>query len=86
MKYLRKYCIAVDLLYWYSTSLVNFFFKIHCGCFVFFSFCTSIVTQDTKGNIYHGRNLDYPHDVLRNLTLDVVFIKNGQVLVMYLII
>lgn len=44
-----------------------------------FRFCTSIVAQDIKGNIYHGRNLDCPHDVLRNLTLDVVFIKNGQV-------
>jgi len=46
----------------------------------FFRFCTSIVTQDTKGNIYHGRNLDYPHDVLRNLTLDVLFMKNGKVM------
>ncbi|XP_036454236.1 N-acylethanolamine-hydrolyzing acid amidase-like [Colossoma macropomum] len=43
------------------------------------AFCTSIVAQNTKGNIYHGRNLDYPHDVLKNLTVDILFIKNGQV-------
>ncbi|XP_028658142.1 N-acylethanolamine-hydrolyzing acid amidase-like [Erpetoichthys calabaricus] len=44
------------------------------------AFCTSIVAQDTKGNLYHGRNLDYPHvDILRNFTVDVQFLKNGQV-------
>ncbi|XP_030647310.1 N-acylethanolamine-hydrolyzing acid amidase isoform X2 [Chanos chanos] len=43
------------------------------------AFCTSIVAQDAKGNIYHGRNLDYPHDVLRNLTIDVLYTKNGEV-------
>ncbi|KAK6492658.1 N-acylethanolamine-hydrolyzing acid amidase-like [Huso huso] len=44
------------------------------------AFCTSIVSQDTKGNIYHGRNLDYEHDdILRNITVDVQFIRNGQV-------
>lgn len=42
-------------------------------------FCTSIVAQDTNGHVYHGRNLDYPHPVLRNLTLNVVFLKNGEV-------
>ncbi|XP_073717268.1 N-acylethanolamine-hydrolyzing acid amidase-like [Misgurnus anguillicaudatus] len=52
--------------------LLNFAYEVS-------TFCTSIVAQDIKGNIYHGRNLDCPHDVLRNLTLDVVFIKNGQV-------
>lgn len=44
-----------------------------------FRFCTSIVAQDTKGNIYHGRNLDYPHNILRNLTINVIFQKNGVV-------
>uniref|UniRef100_A0A3P8W6T3 N-acylethanolamine-hydrolyzing acid amidase n=1 Tax=Cynoglossus semilaevis TaxID=244447 RepID=A0A3P8W6T3_CYNSE len=44
------------------------------------AFCTSIVAQDTKGNIYHGRNLDYPHNILRNLTINVIFQKNGVVL------
>lgn len=42
-------------------------------------FCTSIVAQDKNGHVYHGRNLDYPHPVLRNLTVNVVFLKNGQV-------
>lgn len=46
----------------------------------FSAFCTSIVAQDSKGHIYHGRNLDYPFgSFLRNLTLDVQFIKNGQI-------
>ncbi|XP_055290342.1 N-acylethanolamine-hydrolyzing acid amidase [Moschus berezovskii] len=46
----------------------------------FSAFCTSIVAQDSKGHIYHGRNLDYPFgSFLRNLTVDVQFIKNGQI-------
>ncbi|XP_048406985.1 N-acylethanolamine-hydrolyzing acid amidase-like [Stegostoma tigrinum] len=44
------------------------------------SFCTSIVVQDTEGNIYHGRNLDFAFsDALRSLTVDLQFIKNGQI-------
>ncbi|XP_058523186.1 N-acylethanolamine-hydrolyzing acid amidase [Ochotona princeps] len=44
------------------------------------AFCTSIVAQDSRGHIYHGRNLDYPFgNVLRKLTVDVQFLKNGQV-------
>ncbi|KAB0391470.1 hypothetical protein E2I00_004086, partial [Balaenoptera physalus] len=44
------------------------------------AFCTSIVAQDSKGNVYHGRNLDYSFgNILRNLTVDVQFIKNGQI-------
>jgi len=82
MKYLRKYCIGtVDLfcIFCYNTfESCQPLFNIHMVAF--FRFCTSIVTQDTKGNIYHGRNLDYPHDVLRNLTLDVLFMKNGKVM------
>ncbi len=42
-------------------------------------FCTSIVAQDKNGHVYHGRNLDYPHPVLRNMTVDLVFLKNGEV-------
>ncbi|XP_006871665.1 PREDICTED: N-acylethanolamine-hydrolyzing acid amidase [Chrysochloris asiatica] len=46
----------------------------------FSAFCTSIVAQDSKGHIFHGRNLDYAYgDILRNLTVDVQFIKNGQI-------
>ncbi|KAA0716304.1 N-acylethanolamine-hydrolyzing acid amidase [Triplophysa tibetana] len=52
--------------------LLNFAYEVS-------AFCTSIVTQDINGNIYHGRNMDYPFDVLRNLTLDIHFIKNGKV-------
>lgn len=29
--------------------------------------------------MYHGRNLDYPHPVLKNLTFNAVFLKNGKV-------
>lgn len=44
------------------------------------AFCTSIVAQDSQGRIYHGRNLDYPFGkILRKLTADVQFIKNGQI-------
>ncbi|XP_074180545.1 N-acylethanolamine-hydrolyzing acid amidase isoform X1 [Rhinolophus sinicus] len=44
------------------------------------AFCTSIVAQDSAGHIYHGRNLDYPFgDFLRKLTVDVQFLKNGQI-------
>lgn len=49
--------------------------RSYCIC----RFCTSIVAQDTSGRLYHGRNLDYPHDILRNLTINVLFLKNGTV-------
>ncbi|XP_064918988.1 N-acylethanolamine-hydrolyzing acid amidase isoform X2 [Columba livia] len=43
-------------------------------------FCTSIVAQDDKGNIYHGRNLDYDFvDILRKVTVDVQFTRRGQI-------
>ncbi|XP_074084570.1 N-acylethanolamine-hydrolyzing acid amidase [Macrotis lagotis] len=46
----------------------------------FSAFCTSIIAQDINGNIYHGRNLDYAFgNLLRKLTIDVQFIKNGQI-------
>uniref|UniRef100_A0A803Y8Z7 N-acylethanolamine acid amidase n=1 Tax=Meleagris gallopavo TaxID=9103 RepID=A0A803Y8Z7_MELGA len=44
------------------------------------AFCTSIIAQDDKGNIYHGRNLDYDFvDILSKITIDVQFIKSGQI-------
>ncbi|XP_046513091.1 N-acylethanolamine-hydrolyzing acid amidase isoform X2 [Equus quagga] len=44
------------------------------------AFCTSIVAQDSRGHIYHGRNLDYTFGTfLRKLTVDVQFLKNGQI-------
>ncbi|XP_058049452.1 N-acylethanolamine-hydrolyzing acid amidase [Ahaetulla prasina] len=46
----------------------------------FTAFCTSIVAQDKQGNIYHGRNMDYDFgDYLSKITIDVDFIKDGQV-------
>ncbi|XP_075996944.1 N-acylethanolamine-hydrolyzing acid amidase-like [Genypterus blacodes] len=52
--------------------ILNFAYEIS-------AFCTSIVAQDTNGHVYHGRNLDYPHSILRNLTINVIFLKNGEV-------
>ncbi|XP_051475784.1 N-acylethanolamine-hydrolyzing acid amidase isoform X2 [Apus apus] len=44
------------------------------------AFCTSIVAQDDRGNIYHGRNLDYDFvDILSKITIDVQFIRSGQI-------
>ena len=43
------------------------------------AFCTSIVVEDEKGVIYHGRNLDYHFtDILRNITLIAHFQKGGK--------
>ncbi|XP_066282814.1 N-acylethanolamine-hydrolyzing acid amidase-like [Branchiostoma lanceolatum] len=45
------------------------------------AFCTSIVAQDDKGTIWHGRNLDYGFgDFLRNITVIVDFQTKGQTL------
>lgn len=55
-----------------DSILLNFAYEVS-------AFCTSIVTQDKNGNVYHGRNLDYPHPVLRNLTINVNFLKNGKI-------
>ncbi|XP_071541324.1 acid ceramidase-like [Panulirus ornatus] len=35
-----------------EVTLYNIFYEV-------FTFCTSIIAQDTSGNIYHGRNLDF---------------------------
>ncbi|KAK3098609.1 hypothetical protein FSP39_021198 [Pinctada imbricata] len=43
------------------------------------AFCTSIVMQDSKGVIWHARNLDYSYtDMLRNITVQVDFIQNNK--------
>lgn len=43
-------------------------------------FCTSIVTEDEKGNVYLGRNMDFLFaDLLAKLTIDVDFTKNGEI-------
>ncbi|XP_055495860.1 N-acylethanolamine-hydrolyzing acid amidase-like [Leucoraja erinacea] len=42
--------------------------------------CTSIVVQDSRGMIIHSRNMDFPFtDILRNVTIDIQFVKNGQI-------
>ncbi|XP_073397261.1 N-acylethanolamine-hydrolyzing acid amidase-like isoform X1 [Dendrobates tinctorius] len=49
-------------------------------CYEATAFCTSIIAQDDKGNVYHGRNLDYDFpDILRKLTMDLDFIQNEKV-------
>ncbi|XP_037535064.1 N-acylethanolamine-hydrolyzing acid amidase-like [Nematolebias whitei] len=55
-----------------DTIILNFAYEIS-------AFCTSILAQDKSGNVYHGRNLDYPHPALRNLTVNLIFRKNGKV-------
>nr|CAB3264183.1 N-acylethanolamine-hydrolyzing acid amidase-like [Phallusia mammillata] len=45
--------------------------------------CTSIVTTDHNGKIYHGRNLDYAEpSFLKNITIQVDFHRNGKSLFM----
>ena len=47
---------------------------------IFSSFCTSIVAQDSQGQVWHARNLDYDFSgYLRNLTVGVHFTRNGKV-------
>ncbi|KAE8630965.1 hypothetical protein XENTR_v10001033 [Xenopus tropicalis] len=49
-------------------------------CYEATAFCTSIIAEDTNGNIYHGRNLDYFFpDLLRKITMDLNFIRNRQI-------
>lgn len=43
------------------------------------AFCTSIVSQDSNGQIWHSRNLDYSFtDILKNITVFVDFQTGGQ--------
>ena len=43
-------------------------------------FCTSIVSQDSAGMIWHSRNLDYSYtDMLKNITIAVDYQRGGQV-------
>ncbi|XP_060564846.1 N-acylethanolamine-hydrolyzing acid amidase-like [Ruditapes philippinarum] len=43
------------------------------------AFCTSIISQDDKGQIWHSRNLDYPFTgILENITIAVDFQSRGQ--------
>ncbi|NP_001080029.1 uncharacterized protein LOC379721 precursor [Xenopus laevis] len=43
-------------------------------------FCTSIIAEDEKGNVYLGRNMDFLFsNLLAKLTMDVDFKKNGEI-------
>jgi N-acylethanolamine-hydrolysing acid amidase len=43
------------------------------------AYCTSIVAEDEKGNIFHARNLDYDNAaVFRNMSVHVDFLRNGE--------
>ncbi|XP_067674022.1 N-acylethanolamine-hydrolyzing acid amidase-like isoform X2 [Haliotis asinina] len=43
------------------------------------AFCTSIVCQDSKGQIWHARNLDYSYgSILRSSTIKVDYQRGGQ--------
>lgn len=45
------------------------------------AYCTSIVAQDKKGNIFHGRNLDYEFsEILRNISFISNFQSKGKVI------
>ena len=55
-----------------NTVLLNILYDVT-------TFCTSIIAQDTHGNIFHGRNLDYQFtETLRNLTFISNFQRKGK--------
>ena len=43
-------------------------------------FCTSIVAENANGDVVHGRNLDYSIIGLQNLTAQIDFMKDGEVI------
>ena len=54
---------------------------------VFFSFCTSIISQDQNGQVWHSRNLDYSFtDILKNITVAVDFQKGGKACFLILVV
>lgn len=78
----------ISFKYWQSKGIgpheLNWFHKIYGIVLqrpnLLFRFCTSIVSQDANGQIWHSRNLDYSFvDMLRNITIRVDFIKKNQV-------
>lgn len=45
------------------------------------AFCTSIVSEDNKGRVWHSRNLDFPFmNMLKKITVEVDFQRNGKTL------
>ena len=54
--------------------LMNFIYEILASC-------TSIISIDEQGNIYHGRNLDYNFkDILAEVTIRLRFFRNNTLL------
>ena len=46
-----------------------------------YRYCTSIVAQNEKGEIWHARNLDYEAtEILRNITIVVHFQRGSKVI------
>ena len=41
-------------------------------------FCTSIVAENSAGELFHGRNLDYSISGLQNLTAQIDFTRAGE--------
>uniref|UniRef100_A0A1I8EXN6 NAAA-beta domain-containing protein n=1 Tax=Wuchereria bancrofti TaxID=6293 RepID=A0A1I8EXN6_WUCBA len=71
-------CVHLLIIYFNITIIFNFRFSkvilANIGC-------TSIVAEDYRGRIIHGRNLDYlMTSLLRNLTIIVDFTRGGNVL------
>jgi len=55
-----------------AAVLLNIFYEIEAGC-------TSIVAQDSRGIIVHGRNLDFMlAETLRHLVCNVKFQRSGK--------
>jgi hypothetical protein len=45
----------------------------------FSTYCTSLVTRTSTNEVVHVRNLDFQYtDVMKNLVIDMIFVKNGQ--------
>ena len=52
-----------------------------------FSFCTSVISQDQNGQVWHSRNLDYSFtDILKNITVAVDFQKGGKACFLILVV
>jgi len=72
-KYLQYVGLAQTLdLPVHEVMLTNFAYEL-------FAHCTSIVAHNAKGEIVHGRNMDYPlYDSMHNITYNANFVKNGR--------
>ena len=67
-------------------SYTNYYntFIINKNAPLYYRFCTSIVSQDSNGQIWHSRNLDYPFTgMLQNITIAVDLQKGGKVMLFF---